>query len=579
MFKQLSIYCLIFYSLLFATASSHAAIDKTELIESNNEVIEVLSTQGAPEKLQSNLKKLSRLLTEIQPYNSRLSQAKTTQATNLIVSQSNTLFEIQEALVSIQKVTTDAIIDIATKEKLVIVIKDGTQLLDELIIENIEDAQSNLRALYQIFENAEESRIAELKLLLSSARNNIDEILTQRVTLLSFMQKLNLDTVATEQHLDAYLVSRAELLMSRLENLIDERKGYHDQLSGRIDSDRQNIEQKIASLELNIDSLSENLRTTVDLMSERQLDTAEYKQFLVTSTGEITSDIFESDVAIVLLQQWLGSARTWLMENGPQMVFKLILFALIFCLFVFLSNVASRLVDKALSSSRINTTTLLKDLFVSIAGKLVLIIGLLIGLSQLGFQIGPVLAGLGIAGFIIGFALQETLSNFAAGLMILIYRPFDVGDAIEAAGISGVVKQMNLVSTTINTFDNKKIIVPNSKVWGDVICNINAEPTRRIDMIFGIGYSDDIDKANAILSDIISSHEKILEDPAPTIKLHSLGESSVDFIVRPWVKSEDYWGTYWDVTRDVKKRFDQEGITIPFPQRDVHLFQHGSQPA
>jgi small conductance mechanosensitive channel len=189
------------------------------------------------------------------------------------------------------------------------------------------------------------------------------------------------------------------------------------------------------------------------------------------------------------------------------------------------------------------------------------------------------LAGLGIAGFVIGFALQDTLSNFASGLMILVYRPYDVGDAIEAGGVIGSVSQMNLVSTMIMTFDNQLLVVPNNKIWGDVIRNITNQNTRRVDMTFGIGYSDDVSKAERVLTEIVTSHEKVLEDPAPMIRLHELGDSSVNFIVRPWSKTSDYWDVYWDVTREVKRRFDTEGISIPFPQRDVHIYHDEASPA
>ena len=194
-------------------------------------------------------------------------------------------------------------------------------------------------------------------------------------------------------------------------------------------------------------------------------------------------------------------------------------------------------------------------------------------LSQLGVEIGPLLAGLGVASFIVGFALQDTLSNFAAGMLILAYRPFDVGDDITAGGVSGKVEQMTLVTTTILTDDHQRLIVPNSKVWGDVITNLTAESTRRVDLTFAIGYSDDVERAEKVLHDIVVHHEKVLKDPAPVIKLHSLGESSVSFIVRPWAQTVDYWDVYWDITREVKRRFDAEGISIPFPQRDVQLIQ------
>ncbi|MEF1229497.1 mechanosensitive ion channel, partial [Vibrio fortis] len=212
--------------------------------------------------------------------------------------------------------------------------------------------------------------------------------------------------------------------------------------------------------------------------------------------------------------------------------------------------------------------------FVSIASKAVVFIGLLIALSQIGIELAPLLTGFGVAGVIIGFALQDTLSNFASGLMILIYRPYDVGDMVKVAGVQGTVKDMSLVSTTVQTIDNQRLVIPNNKIWGDVINNITAERVRRVDMVFGIGYSDDIDKAKSVLNDIIINHPKVLKKPEHMIKLHTLNTSSVDFVVRPWVKTDDYWDVYWDVTETVKKRFDEEGITIPFPQRDVHIYNH-----
>jgi len=236
------------------------------------------------------------------------------------------------------------------------------------------------------------------------------------------------------------------------------------------------------------------------------------------------------------------------------------------------SRIIKRLVRAGCDRSSLDLSELLKDIFVSTSGGLVMIIGLLLALSQLGISIAPMLAGLGVAGFVIGFALQDTLGNFAAGAMILIYRPYDVEDLIEVAGASGFVKKMNLVSTTITTIDNQTLVVPNSKIWGDVIKNVTAQKVRRVDLEFGIGYGDDIEKAERVLDDVVSNHEMVLKKPETMIKLHTLGDSSVNFVVRPWVKTDDYWDVYWDITREVKLRFDREGISIPFPQRDVHLY-------
>ena len=212
----------------------------------------------------------------------------------------------------------------------------------------------------------------------------------------------------------------------------------------------------------------------------------------------------------------------------------------------------------------------------STAGNAVLILGILIALSQLGISLGPLLAGLGIAGFVIGFALQDTLSNFASGMMILFYRPFDVGDVVEVGGVFGKVSAMSLVNTTVLTLDNQTIVMPNNMIWGGVIKNLNEQKHRRVDLVFGVSYSDDIPKVEKILNEIIDAHDKVLEDPEPTIRLHELADSSVNFVVRPWVKSDDYWDVYWDVLREVKMRFDAEGVSIPFPQQDVHFYQHAS---
>jgi len=196
-----------------------------------------------------------------------------------------------------------------------------------------------------------------------------------------------------------------------------------------------------------------------------------------------------------------------------------------------------------------------------------------VALSMLEINIGPLLAAIGAAGFIVGFALQGTLSNFAAGIMILVYRPYDIGDLVDIGGTFGTVEAMTIVSTTLRKLDNQKVIVPNNKIWGDIVTNVTGTSKRRVDMMFGIGYSDDIAKAQKILEEILANHEAILKDPEPVVRVHELGDSSVNFVVRPWVETDNYWDVYWDITRSVKERFDAEGVSIPFPQRDVHLHQ------
>lgn len=313
------------------------------------------------------------------------------------------------------------------------------------------------------------------------------------------------------------------------------------------------------------------LQLLVTLADKMALDTTQYKQQLFEATGTLTDELLNVDLILSIISTWGDGSSQWLMNNAPELLFKVLIFIVIIIGFRWLKKLTRTMMKKAVSSPNLQLSKLMQDFFTSMSGNIVFAIGLLIALSQVGVDLTPILTGFGVAGIVIGFALQDTLSNFASGMMLLIYRPFDVGDFVEAGGVSGKVSHMSLVNTTIKTFDNQVIIVPNSKIWGDIIKNITQERVRRVDMVFGIGYSDDIALAETVLADIVHSHALVLKNPETVIKLHTLNTSSVDFIVRPWVKTEDYWDVYWDVTREVKIRFDKEGLSIPFPQQDVHL--------
>jgi len=193
-------------------------------------------------------------------------------------------------------------------------------------------------------------------------------------------------------------------------------------------------------------------------------------------------------------------------------------------------------------------------------------------INQIGVQTTSFIAVIGAAGLAIGLALQGSLANFAAGFLLILFRPFKVGDYIEGAGTAGVVEKIQVFVTELKTPDNKAVIIPNSKLTGDNIINYSAKDTRRVDMVFGVSYGDDLPKVKKVLEDVLSQDARILKDPAPTIAVMELADSSVNFAVRPWVKTADYWGVYFDLTEHVKMRFDEEGISIPFPQRDVHMF-------
>jgi len=220
-----------------------------------------------------------------------------------------------------------------------------------------------------------------------------------------------------------------------------------------------------------------------------------------------------------------------------------------------------------------NLDPMLASFITSIVYVLLVVFVIIAALGELGIQTTSLIAVIGAAGLAIGLSLQNSLSNLAAGVMIIGFRPFNVGDYIEAGGSAGVVEDIQIFSTRMRTADNKTVMVPNAGIIGGSIVNHSDRETRRVDMKFGIGYGDNLKIAKQILQDILDKDERVLTDPAPLIAVSELADSSVNLIVRPWVKNADYWPLLWDITEQVKLRFDQEGIQIPYPQRDVHVHQ------
>ncbi|MCB1867517.1 MAG: mechanosensitive ion channel [Gammaproteobacteria bacterium] len=211
----------------------------------------------------------------------------------------------------------------------------------------------------------------------------------------------------------------------------------------------------------------------------------------------------------------------------------------------------------------------------SIVKSLLLLFVVVAALDRLGVDTTSLIALLGAAGLAVGLALQGSLQNFAAGVMMIVFRPFRAGDYVEAGGTAGVVEAINIFSTTMRTGDNREIIVPNGSIYNGAITNYSARETRRIDMVFGISYGDDMRKAREIMQQVLDADERVLKDPAYTVAVSELGESSVNFVVRPWVKSGDYWAVRFDLTERIKLAFDENGISIPFPQMDVHMQKEG----
>lgn len=259
-------------------------------------------------------------------------------------------------------------------------------------------------------------------------------------------------------------------------------------------------------------------------------------------------------------------------EMGMAYAPKLVLAILTLIIGFWLINKLLKVIDR-LMSARSTEPTLQRFLhsLLSILLKALLLIS---AASMIGIETTSFIAILGAAGLAVGLALQGSLANFAGGVLILLFKPFKVGDVIEGAGVLGVVKEIQIFNTIMTTFDNKRIIVPNGELSNNVITNFSSEPTRRVDMVFGIGYGDDVLKAKEVLKELVGADERVLKDPAFEVHVKELGDSSVNFVVRAWVNASDYWPFYFGMQERVKLRFDQDGISIPFPQRDVHLYQH-----
>lgn len=437
------------------------------------------------------------------------------------------------------------------------------------------------------------NRISEIRQRIGGSYIELDSLSGgAQVTSLAYLQSLEDIRIVYYQAVVRHIKGRTALGLSseELRSRLDPKLSlYAETLAGRIEltsaarsqiqtraqqmPDNADIKTALLEMEAQHSVNLSRLETIIPVLDSLELPAANYKTTLLQHSGSaISFSLFSAQALSTVLKDAWSALKSTLKDNAPDMVFRLLIFLAIIFLFRIFSRVTRKVVRAASDRSSLKMSSLLKNMMVSISGGTVMAIGVLMALSQIGISLAPMLAGLGVAGFIIGFALQDSLSNFAAGGMILIYRPYDVDDFVEVTGASGLVKKMNLVSTTITTFDNQTLVVPNSKIWGDVIKNVTAQNVRRVDLEFGIGYDDDIELAEKVLAEIVEAHEKVLKKPKHNIRLHTLGDSSVNFIVRPWVKTVDYWNVYWDIMREVKMRFDQEGISIPFPQRDVHVY-------
>jgi small conductance mechanosensitive channel len=422
--------------------------------------------------------------------------------------------------------------------------------IDELTSHNAE-----LRSA--LGEATNESR-SGIEALLRGNEELLDETVRFFVAHIEHMDRLGLGSTKARANAAGALETRAGNLAARLELTSQEL----DEVRKREKEGDAEAGKLARTIQEEFDRTATSLWTACDALDALGLPAAAHRRVLILATGELTTDLLDSEVVSELADAAIDSSRLWLEQRGPMLLGRLARFFGVLVLFWLLGRVAQRLISHLVTVSGGQMSQLAQRIVVATASRVVMMVGVLVALSQIGVNVTALLAGLGSVGFIIGFALQETLGNFAAGTMILIYNPFDVGDVIEAAGVLGTVDQMNLVSTTILTFDNQTLIVPNSRIWGNVIRNTTARDRRRVDLSFPLALDVNVEEAEALFESICRAHPAVLEEPPLAIKVQEITGAGVLFVVRPWVLTQDYWPTYWDLNREAHVQLARAGIQI-----------------
>ena len=263
--------------------------------------------------------------------------------------------------------------------------------------------------------------------------------------------------------------------------------------------------------------------------------------------------------------------REWLEKNAIPIGGRLLAALAILGIGYIIAQITVKIVRGALKRSRVRENLLLIRFTLGAIKWSIMIFVLIMALGQIGINITALVAGVGVAGFVIGFALKDVMANFASGVLLIVRQPFKVGNFVRVGGEEGFIEELNVFSTVLRTPDNKVVVLPNAKVWGETIVNYAGYETRRMELKVGISYSSDMDKAIATVKGILEEDKRILKEPEPFVGVKELGESGIDLIIRPWVKLADYWPVYFDLTKKVKEEFDRSGIEIPFPQRVIHM--------
>jgi len=442
--------------------------------------------------------------------------------------------------------------------------------LQSFIIKRFERLQERIRqerARFDEFDASMQAAIArafqhDLRKLSYSYTDTLADLLTLRERLGHVdeqgREQLRRSITLAAERLSGQILLDA-MTLSELRNMI------------RVDAGNTGLIAAERAIERKQNRNLESLENLLGLMESMEISVGGYRALLMAQRGSIGVELLDREVFLTLLGKRLDQARQQLIAKGPNILFKVVVLLSIVLSTYFMARLVQKLVSFLLHRDSVKLHQLLQGILVSLSFGVVFAIGLVIALSTIGISLVPMLAGLGVAGVVIGFALQDTLANFASGWMILIYQPYDVDDHVIAGGVEGTVKRMNLVSTTIATFDNQRLVVPNSRIWGDVITNLTANRLRRLSIPVSVAFGEDLDRVEHVLRDEIAQHKGILKKPEPNVFVDTLGSSEIIMMTHAWVRTEDYWKLLRSLTKRIKQRLDDEDMEIPFPQQDIYI--------
>jgi len=441
----------------------------------------------------------------------------------------------------------------------------------DLIDEAFEEGVQGFEALRRRRSTVSAQEIGLLESEIRDVRAWADTLMRYQEWALEAADSLKLDVADRWETYDQFLVGFAENSVGRLQIAVAERDGLRERIrvAERTNAPAASIAElglRLTAAETRIAAIVDNMAALNGRLDHRGFETATYREVLIRTTGEVTGDVLDPQVLLRLVRRLSSDLWQSLRQNAGTVFVRFLIVVATIVFFRVLFGLAWRLAG---ALRLVRGSRLVRDLLGRILRPMATVTGLIVGLSFIGVQTTTLLAGLGVAGLVIGFALQDSLSNLFAGAAILASRPYDVDDVVEAAGVVGKVRAMGLWNTEIVTFDARRLLVPNKNIWGSNVENRSAEVNRRVETVARIGYDTDLQAAMAVLEQMLRDEARILEDPAPRVWVSCLAESWVEVKLWPWVRTEDWWSLHSDLPRLVRLKLAEAGIDIPVPRRDV----------